>query len=93
MGYYKVSAVDFSLLYGISAAGAMLGSFLNGQLVRRFAPKKILRSPRSWIMSHQGVTIPTRVGEPVRQLAEAIFLQVFIRYFAQIPPPKRRATP
>ncbi|MBV6494400.1 MAG: hypothetical protein LDLANPLL_02433 [Turneriella sp.] len=26
------------------------------------------------------------VMEPVRQLAVAIFLQIFVRYFAQIPP-------
>lgn len=35
MGYYKVDAGAFALLYGISASGVLLGNYVNSRLVRK----------------------------------------------------------
>lgn len=42
MGFYKIPPKQFALLYGISAAGAMAGNYLNGILVKKIHFKKMM---------------------------------------------------
>jgi len=42
MGFYKIPPKQFALLYGISAAGAMAGNYLNGILVKKINFKKMM---------------------------------------------------
>jgi len=42
MGFYKIPPKKFALLYGISAAGAMAGNYLNGILVKKIYFKKMM---------------------------------------------------
>lgn len=42
MGFYKIPPKQFALLYGISAAGAMAGNYLNGMLVKKIHFKKMM---------------------------------------------------
>lgn len=42
MGYYKVDAGAFALLYGISASGVLLGNYMNSRLVRKAHYLKVM---------------------------------------------------
>jgi len=42
MGYYGVAPKQFGLLYGVSAAGALAGNYLNGVLVKKIHFKKMM---------------------------------------------------
>jgi DHA1 family bicyclomycin/chloramphenicol resistance-like MFS transporter len=42
MGFYKMNATTFAILYGVSASGVMLGNYLNGLLVRKLPYLKVM---------------------------------------------------